>query len=378
MKHWMLEGKLGVNGEYGRREIEHTPLRIGRRPEATLRLPRHTVSGMHAEVYTRDNRLFVRDLGSTNGTFVNGIRITGEAEVHERDMIQFADVTLKVSYSSRKRESRTATHDCLDHAVARVEFERLMAERLVLPHFQPIVDLESREIVAFEILGRSDVAGLETPWLMFAAAADLQQEAQLSDLLRTTAVGVSQQFPVVPHIFLNTHPAEFVGATSWDWVKALRELSPIQPLTIEVHEAAVTDVGSMIRFRTMLKEFNIGLAFDDFGAGRGRITELAEVRPEYLKFDRQLINGLDRADATRQRFVQRLVDAVLDIGVVPLAECIETPGEADVCQQIGFHLAQGYQFGVPGPIDAYSDWENHSGPSNNSVVLRRIAPATTP
>ena len=83
MKRWMLGGNLGANGEYGNRVIEPSPFRIGRRLEATLRLPRTTVSGLHAELSVRQDRLFVRDLASTNGTFVNGRRIAGEVELRE-------------------------------------------------------------------------------------------------------------------------------------------------------------------------------------------------------------------------------------------------------------------------------------------------------
>ncbi len=369
MKRWMLGGNLGTNGEFGNRVIEPSPFRIGRRLEATLRLPRSTVSGFHAELHVRQDRLFVRDLASTNGTFVNGKRITGEMELRERDMVQVADVTLKISSLTRRSESRTASFDCVDHALARVQFERLMAEGLVIPHFQPIVDLQTQEIIAFEVLGRSRVSGLETPALMFAAATDLRKEAELSNLLRNKGVETSLEFPVVPHIFLNTHPADFSGRRTWDWIQHLRTFSPVHPITVEIHEGAVTDIRGLARMRSMLQDYNISLAFDDFGVGQARLAELAEIRPEFLKFDRQLLTGLDKAGAARQRFVERLVDAVLDIGVVPLAEGIETPGEADVCRQIGFRLAQGYQFGYPGPIDAYADWEHHGETSDGSLIL---------
>ena len=120
-----------------------------------------------------------------------------------------------------------------------------MAEAIVTPYFQPILDLSNREIVAFEVLGRSRLVGLETPARMFAAATDLQQEAELSDLLRLKGVEVSQQFPEIPHIFLNTHPAEFVDKASWDWIQRLRQLAPVQQITIEIHEAAVTDLAAL-------------------------------------------------------------------------------------------------------------------------------------
>ena len=373
-KRWMLGGNVRLHAAPVSCVINANPFRIGRRCEANLRLACSTVSGLHAELTIRNDRLFARDLASTNGTFINGERIAGETEVHERDIIQFADIPLKVSCLKHKSESRTACHDCVDHAISRVQFERLMAEGLVVPFFQPIVDLATKEILGFEVLGRSNVSGLETPKLMFDAATELQKEAELSNLLRMKGVEVSHRFRNVPHIFLNTHPADFVGRFSWDWIEQMRAFSPVHPITVEIHEGAVTDVQGLVQIRTMLQDFNIGLAFDDFGAGQARLAELAEVRPEYLKFDRQLIADLDQAGAHRQRFVQRLVDAALDIGVVPLAEGVETPGEEAVCREIGFQLGQGYRFGYPGPIHEYGDWIGPQEASNDSIVLRSMVP----
>ena len=55
-------------------------------------------------------------------------------------------------------------------------------------------------------------------------------------------------------------------------------MAPMQKLVIEVHEEAVTDVIGVARFRAMLRDYDIGLAFDDFGAGQARIAELSTVR----------------------------------------------------------------------------------------------------
>ncbi|MDX1966355.1 MAG: EAL domain-containing protein [Planctomycetaceae bacterium] len=369
MQQWMLVGKFGALGDNRSKLIDPIPFRVGRRPEAALTLPRATVSGMHAEIFTEEKRLFVRDLRSTNGTFINGERITGAAELREEDVVQFADVAFRVTSGSQESDSHTMSEDFCDHALARVQFEKLLREGIVTPYFQPIVDLRTGAIQAFEVLARSRMIGLETPGRMFAAAADLQREADLSDLMRCKGIEVSQQFHEIPPIFLNTHPAEFVDVATWDWVSRLRDMAPTQKLVIEVHEEAVTDVIGVARFRAMLRDFDIGLAFDDFGAGQARIAELADVRPDYLKFDRRIITGLDGADASRQRFVRCLIEAIRDIGVVPLAEGIETPGEHQICRSLGFELAQGYWLGLPSPIDTYREWKSPIASVDSSVRL---------
>jgi EAL domain-containing protein (putative c-di-GMP-specific phosphodiesterase class I) len=232
----------------------------------------------------------------------------------------------------------------------------LLREEIVTPYYQPIVDLRTGTTEAFEVLARSRLIGLETPARMFAAAADLQMEGRLSDLMRRKGIEVCRQFTHLPPLYLNTHPSEFANESAWDWIKELRNQAPTQKIVIEVHEEAVTDVIGIARFRAMLRDYDIGLAFDDFGAGQARIAELSVVRPDCLKFDRRIITGLDESDASRQRFVRCLIDAILDIGVTPLAEGIETAGEQQICTDLGFVLAQGYHLGMPRPVDAYRDW----------------------
>ena len=374
MREWLLAGKMSTSGESYTKLIDPIPFRVGRRPEASLTIPRAAVSGMHAELFTVGERLFVRDLKSTNGTFVNGERLSDVVELKADDVIQFADVAFQVMHLSPKHEYQTISEDFDDHALARVQFDMMLREEIVTPFFQPIVDLRTGVTEAFEVLARSRLTGLETPGQMFAVAADLQLESELSDMMRRKGVEISQKFDEAPPIYLNTHPAEFETDNDWEWVRLLREASPAQKIVIEVHEGAVTDVIGIARFRAMLRDYDFGLAFDDFGAGQARIAELAAIRPDCLKFDRSMITALDLADASHQRFVRSLVDAIRDIGVTPLAEGIETLGEQQICAELGFELAQGYFLGRPHSIDTYRDWK--SSPTNPTRVLR-CTPALT-
>ena len=133
-------------------------------------------------------------------------------------------------------------------------------------------------------------------------------------------------------------------------MESLRELRvafPKQLITLEIHEAAVTDQEQMAELRVALDELNMQLAYDDFGAGQSRLSELVTVRPDYLKFDMHMIRDIDKAPAPNLRMLKGLVDIALDLEIVPLAEGIETEGEHETCCQIGFEMAQGYFYGQP-------------------------------
>ena len=70
---------------------------IGRRPDNDVCLPYPAVSGEHAAVVTILADSFLEDLGSTNGTFVNGTRITSEVALRPGDRVQVGRTVLEAS-----------------------------------------------------------------------------------------------------------------------------------------------------------------------------------------------------------------------------------------------------------------------------------------
>lgn len=73
------------------------PLRIGRDPANGLRLSHDTVSRLHAELSRQGSLWILRDLGSTNGTTVNGRRVTGSVVVHDGDMVGFGRMSFRLT-----------------------------------------------------------------------------------------------------------------------------------------------------------------------------------------------------------------------------------------------------------------------------------------
>jgi EAL domain-containing protein (putative c-di-GMP-specific phosphodiesterase class I) len=200
------------------------------------------------------------------------------------------------------------------------------------------------------VLGRSRLFGLETPKAMLSAASQLKQEFELSRTFRWEAMQATTALPRPPHLYLNTHPLELVEPGLLESMEALRKLRPSQALTLEIHEGAVTRAEAMRELRERLRDWNIGLAYDDFGAGQARFIELVEVRPDVLKFDMELVQGIHLASAERQNLVATLVRMARELDIVPLAEGVELPEESETCRQLGFELAQGFYFGKPAPL----------------------------
>ncbi|MGI9519608.1 MAG: EAL domain-containing protein [Pirellulaceae bacterium] len=353
---WFFVGNSDDTG--GARNVAiTTPFRIGRSSEADLTLPSRSVSGIHAKILEEGGELWLHDLGSTNGTFVNGERIT-KVCLRDGDTVQFAAVVFQVSNASNSvnisGEVRTPgeAHEEAVETLQKLQFERLFSGGVV-PFFQPIVriDQDSQVIEGFEVLGRSRLFGLRTPKQMFEAASRMEMEAELSRVLRRQGIELAEtSLPQHLTLFVNTHPAELLCDGLIESLQEIRETCPRRPITLEVHESVLNETAKIAGLRSALQELDIALAFDDFGAGQSRLFELSEVTPDVLKFDVKLIQGIDKAPSKRQHFVASLVKMVAELGITPLAECVEGKDEHETLRQLGFQLGQGFFYGKPASL----------------------------
>jgi EAL domain-containing protein (putative c-di-GMP-specific phosphodiesterase class I) len=368
---WFLTGQVNAGDPVRVVPIHISPFRVGRRSDVALCIPSRTVSSVHAEIIDQGDSLVVRDLQSTNGTYVNGRRVTDQIAVKPEDLIQFADVPFRVRRQSSSGTTPTVHEDVCDQAFALVQFDKLMSSRSVIPYYQPIVDMQNAEPIGYEVLGRSEVFGLESPAAMFRAASQLDLEVELSRMFRWEGIRTCAVLDEPPHLFVNTHPRELLEAGLLESLQGIRDVSPRQPLTLEIHEGAVTDVANMNELRAALKDLNVNLAYDDFGEGQNRLIELVEVRPDYLKFDIVLIREIHRAAQPRQQMLEKLVQIVRELGVIPLAEGIECQEEATACRELGFQLAQGFFYGRPAPIRCIDEFQYALRAASTTAIQRR-------
>jgi EAL domain-containing protein (putative c-di-GMP-specific phosphodiesterase class I) len=362
---WCLESLANGGKTLRRVLICPLPFRIGRRSGVNLNLPSTSVSKDHAEILQEGDELRVRDLRSTNGTFVNRTRVDS-APIREGDIVHFADYefrlgkddgSVEASVQESTEETQTVAMRDLILPHQFVEGTRELAELLqqnaVTPYFQPIVKLDGVELAAYEVLGRGIHPGLpESPGALFHIAESVGAEARLSQLFIRKALETVSHCTDLPPLFLNTHPAEIDDP---DLPKLIADLALIAPqikIVLEFHEAVLDNLPRITTLREELSAVGIDLAYDDFGSGRARLLELADVPPDYLKFDIRLIREIDRAPASRLRLISSFVEAARDLEIKTIAEGIERQEEAMVCTQLGFIYGQGYFFGRPKPFDS--------------------------
>ncbi len=350
---WVLESRTGELGAVQRTPLRPLPFRIGRAAGLSLVLPSAHVSKHHAEIYSDGLALRIRDLGSRNGTFVNRQAVS-ESALHEQDVIHVGGHEFRVARVIPDQDA-SDTAPLGDYVLSgAVRVVELIRRRAVTVLFQPIVSIPSLQPVAFEALGRGCHPGLpEGPVELFDLAGALgpDVQAELSRLFRQRAVELMRERPDPGLLFLNTHPADLETPGLLESLQDLRAQATGIKLVLEIHESALAQPDLMAWLHGRLAESGVALAYDDFGAGQARLFELAEAPPEYLKFDRRFVTGIDSAPLSRQQLVRSLVAAVRELNVKPVAEGVETGPEAEVCQRAGFMLAQGHHFGMPRPLD---------------------------
>ena len=357
---WLLESLTGDGKQLRRMLIRPLPFRVGRMPGLDLVLPSQLVSKAHAEIYGEGGSLRLRDLNSTNGTFVNRLRVQ-DAAIRDGDVLHFADFEFRVGREEGSDNTTEEGHSTVSignrilphHFVAGTrELKELLGEGRVRVVFQPIVRIPGGQVVAYEALGRGEHPGLpEEPVALFRIAESLGVEIQLSQLFRRKAVELVSHHRHLPTLFLNTHPAEVETPGLAESLAELRQQSPHLRLALEIHESALGLPGAIHELRARLAAMEVGLAYDDFGAGQARLIELAESPPDFLKFDRRFISGIDQAPASKQRLLASLVAAARELLVETIAEGVATPAEAAMVTRVGFTHAQGFLFGYPVPIE---------------------------
>lgn len=350
---WYLEGVLN-DGKTWLITIDPLPFTIGRKEGCDLAISTRSISRRHAEILHQESCLWLRDLGSKNGTFVNGRRVSGLEQLRTGDVVQFGNVQFRVfsrgNGTGEKTEETSTSLNVIPPNLpyCEPEFKTLLDTKAVTPLFQPIVKIDDDRLLGYEVLSRGRCEGLPSaPLELFNLAEPLGYEAKLSRLFWQQGLLEGAKLPGSPHLFINVHPAETAQPGLIESLESIRSTWPSLPITVEISEKAVTNLPRMKRLRAELQNLNIYLAYDDFGAGQARFLELIEVPPHYLKFDASLIRQIHTRHKRLLQMVETLVKMACDLGIIPLAEGIECEEEREVCRTIGFRYAQGYLFGKP-------------------------------
>ena len=236
----------------------------------------------------------------------------------------------------------------------------LLESRLLLAHYQPIVQLKDGKVVAHESLIRLPLSStLRSPDEFFKAARAEGLTTQAEQACLDEGVRSWVKHRPDTRLFLNLSAFAIIEMVDRLTVSGLlhalhaAEVSP-SALVIEITEhERVADLPRLIATAAELRATGLRFALDDFGDGRSSLRLWAELRPEVVKIDKYFIHDVSTQPIKVQtlRGLTRLAET---FGTSLVAEGIETEDELRVVRDLGIELGQGYFLGRPQAVPAMS------------------------
>ncbi len=216
--------------------------------------------------------------------------------------------------------------------------------------FQPIVDLETRSVFAFEALVRGPAG--EGAASVFAQINDgnryaFDQAARRRAIELACERGLHESGARLSINFMPNAMYEPARCVRSSLAAAKRAaLDPSRLIFEMVEHEQVGDPAKAREIFRVYREHGMSNALDDFGAGHSGLVLLTELEPDIIKLDMALIRDID-SSARKRSIVAAMVGLCRDLGIRLIAEGIETKAEAATLRGLGIDLMQGYLFGRP-------------------------------
>ncbi|WP_162939437.1 EAL domain-containing protein [Neorhizobium sp. NCHU2750] len=230
-----------------------------------------------------------------------------------------------------------------------------LAEDRIEAHYQPIVRLDSQEIVGLEALCR--VRGTDGQIIPAGAFAEALQDASLGHaltdrMLEKVALDLHtwrDSGAPLHYVSVNVSMADFDLGNLRQRIREAFSPYQIPPeqVVIEVTETVYMDERDRKVAKTIegMRIDGLRVALDDFGTGYASLTHLLDFPVDIVKIDKTFVDRM--SDDRGEVIIRTLLNMVSGLGVAMVAEGVETQDQALRLQRLGCSYAQGYLFGRP-------------------------------
>ncbi|MBF0481488.1 MAG: EAL domain-containing protein [Desulfovibrionaceae bacterium] len=257
------------------------------------------------------------------------------------------------------------------------EFLEIVERPLLTCVYQPIVDLRSGEVFAWEALARTPAGShFASPTMLFDFAEEAGRIFSLEKTCRETAIKNFGPAGPGQKLFLNIHPRTMADpAFHPGETKALLDKYAISPsgVVLEITERHSTrDFALFHRTLDHYRRAGYKIAVDDVGTGYSGLYSIAEIRPEFIKIDMSLIRGID-TNPVKRALIETFITFSDRVGCKIIAEGVETPTELSCLVSLGVHYGQGYHLARPDypkplPLQNVAGLIVRAGTENLSVI----------
>lgn len=220
----------------------------------------------------------------------------------------------------------------------------------VIPYFQPIVNLTTREIEKYEALMRIELPNGDV--LMPDEFMEVAKHSRLypkmsRELIRRTF----EVFHISSNEFsINLSVLDILNTQTTDFIIDQLELFDVGPWVVfEILESEGVDEannGRILEFIEKVKSYGAKIAIDDFGSGYSNFERLLNLQVDYIKIDGSLIQNIDHNDDA-EIITRTIVSFARELGIQTIAEYVHSPAILQKVKMIGIDYAQGYHVGKP-------------------------------
>lgn len=236
----------------------------------------------------------------------------------------------------------------------RLQLLEILARRQLSALFQPIVDMQTGTIVAYEglIRGPSD-SPLHAPLQLFKVARACGLSVEVEHLCRRVVLERYAELRLPGKLFLNVSPEMLLqrDARHGETLGIIQQLgiAPEQVI-IELTENQPTyDYAAMREAVRHYRAMGFQIAIDDLGEGFASLRLWSELRPEYVKIDMHFIQSI-HLDPVKLQFVRSIQGIAASSATRVIAEGIETAAELLAIRELGVAFGQGYHLGRPAAL----------------------------
>ena len=251
-----------------------------------------------------------------------------------------------------------------DRASDRLEIlsalRRATAAGELVAHYQPVIDLETGEVVGAEALMRWDRPehGLVPPleFIPLAEETGLIQPlgAWILKEACTRACEWAHQGAPDVRVAVNVSARQLIEPHFEEMVLGTLAETGLDPggLVLEVTESSVIQNADVtIAKLDRLTQAGVGLFLDDFGEGYSSLSHLRRLPVTGLKIARPFIQDVVPDPA----MVRGIIELANSLGLELVAEGIETPEQHDILRVLGCSLGQGFLFARPVALPAFRE-----------------------
>lgn len=231
------------------------------------------------------------------------------------------------------------------------QIARVVTGRLLRAVYQPVVDLGSGRVIAFEGLSRPmPESGFSDPGSLFAAADAAGRTVELDFVCLETVVSQATGLGPDQLLSINLSPRTVEAPQfSAEWLVALVARCGMDPqrMIVELTEQqGIEDLPRVQRNLASLQRAGVRVAIDDVGAGNAGLRLLSQFRFDIVKIDLSLVQDGTRRDSSRA-VLTSLRELAGRWGAYVVAEGIETVSQLRVVRELGLAAGQGYLLGRP-------------------------------